>query len=151
MVKFCPSLSRAFSNAPNLVQKKTHILFYRSSPTLFPKCPDNSAKTAAGAAAPPTTGQGRPRAREGGQGEIFHLVHPLIFSNCPLGWDWLLVGRSGCVSRQPSAPQQLPLSSLPLCNSCHGRKLGGVWARKVTQYGCRSRTLMEMEKQHPDE
>ena len=146
MGKFWPSLSRAFSNAPNLVQKKTHILFYRSSSTLFPKCPDNSAKTAAGAAAPPTTGQARATASEGGrEGEIFHLVHPLIFSNCPLGWDWLLVGRSGCVSRQPSALQQLPLSSLPVCNSCHGRKLGGVWARKVTQYGCRSRTLMEME------
>ena len=83
MGKFWPSLSRAFSNAPNLVQKKTHILFYRSSPTLFPKCPDNSAKTAAGAAPPlrrPQGKQGRPRAREG-RGRYFtwsiHLFSPI--------------------------------------------------------------------------
>ena len=69
------------------------------------------------------------RATERAKGEIFHLVHPLIFSNCRLGWDCIgpqLVGRSGCISVFPlqTTIRSPAAASSSVCNSYEGTKLG---------------------------
>ena len=131
-------------NAQNLVQKN-HFPFF-TAPLSFPKCPDNSAKTAAA----PSSAVGKRGRPSGGEGRYFtwsiHLFSPIA------GWvgiGWSVDGRSFgravsqfFLSKQPSALQSSSSCCLfSVCNSCGGTKLGSVWARKTVQDGTKIGTL----------
>ena len=123
-------------NAQNLVQKN-HFPFF-TAPLSFPKCPDNSAKTAAA----PSSAVGKRGRPSGGEGRYFtwsvHLFSPIA------GWvgiGWSVDGRSFgravsqfFLSKQPSALQQQQLP--PLClqfmrwnkiGKCVGEKERARW------------------------
>ena len=118
---------------PKLLVQKNHFLFYLSS--AFPKCPDNSAKTAADdAAVALATGEGN-RAREGGDispGPSTYFLQLLV----GLGLHWSVgrsVGRSGCIS---VFPLQTTISSPAAASSLFAihtveQNWESVWVRKM--------------------